>query len=166
MPYAAQGAIALKYALLCGAAFLLASCGSRKREDIDAPPSAAPNQASKVSFKSAAGSQDQMGSTEACEAVLKQTPKIKDSGIEASFDGAVGKSCDDGGKKPVLYIRSGEANFTPPVELDCQPKAHGIYRIRCVNATPVLNANGEVHIVITGDSNYRSSQTGMMITFE
>jgi hypothetical protein len=38
--------------------------------------------------------------------------------------------------------------------------------MRCLNAAPLVKADGEVEVVVKADANYRSSQTSMQLTYE
>lgn len=154
-------------------ASLATSCGSRRDEDIDAvtKDTARASEPSKIAMSLPGANSDSVGSSDPCSLLLKQTPrfivdKVKGESVEATFSGVTDKSCEDADKKPVLYIKVGSAQFTPPVELDCQPRAREGWNMRCINAAPVINAKGEISVVITGDVNYRSSQTSIMLTYE
>lgn len=167
-----QSILILTLGVTLGAA-LATGCGSRRDEDADAlaQDTARTSEASKVAMTLPGANSDTLGSSEPCSLLLKQTPrflvdKAKGDVVEATFSGVTDKSCEDADKKPILYIKVGSAQFTPPVELDCQPRARDGWNMRCINAAPVINAKGEISVVITGDANYRSSQTAMMLTYE
>jgi hypothetical protein len=167
--------------LTCAASLvsLNTGCGSRNDEDIDKAASK-PNQqnSSPVTLTvPSATSSDSVVEGGPCSFVLKQTLRFvvdKDKGnvAEATFSGKADTSCADADKKPILYIKFGNAQFTPPVELDCQlgqngqPLADG-YNMRCVTANSIVSANGEVRLVVKADAaSYLSSQTSMKLAYE
>jgi hypothetical protein len=152
----------------------LAGCGSRKDEDIDANAREATDQelGSRASIVLPGASSDSTQGNDPCALPLTQSFKFTKSEagedlVEATFKGKTDKICEDGGnKKAVLYIKLGTAQFQPPVELDCQPRARDGWSMRCLNAAPLVKADGEVEVVVKADANYRSSQTSMQLTYE
>lgn len=143
-----------------------AACGSRKREDMEAERNDSANPA-KVSVSLPNGSQDAEAAQDPCQLVLKQEAKIVGNGIEAEFTGQTDRAaCESGDKKPILYLRTSDAQFSLPVELDCQPKPRGSWNLRCANAAQLVDGKNQVRVRIKADGNYRSSQTGMMLTYE
>jgi hypothetical protein len=156
-----------------GAVFLgfmiLSACGSKRDEDLkaqqkDEKEASSPAQ---IAISVPHSGRDADVNTDPCQTMLTQSYRFANGGIEATFSGAVDRpGCESEDKKPVLYMRMGQASFQPPVELDCQPKGTSGWNVRCVNTSRLFNDRNEVKVIIKADANYRSSQTGMMVTFE